>query len=298
MKNTIVTAIYYYSHLSRMGGRDYKFEHYENPFTNLLSLNANIIVFSFADEINKIDAFFRKHQFKDYKIIEYDLNNSIFSNSIYKIKEQSLIIDKNGMIAKNPSFLNDRNTHLCLSKIEFLKIAINANYFTSNNYYWIDAGLFHNGIIPNSLGGMERLIRPNSKYFWPINKNNICVPKLIDNLRNNAKLVFIGLTQSYPTPTWWNKVTNITKTIHIIGGFFGGNKDEILKMHQMFIFLTKKVISLNQLTLEEDILSIIVMQNKYHHIKFDTWYHDIKTDSCYYNLPINLKPFYKIFATL
>lgn len=299
MKDTAVTAIYHYSYSSRMGGRNYTFEYYENPFRNLLNLNVNIIVFSHASEINKIKTFFKKNNFSDYKIIEYDLNNYIFSDKIYDLKEKKLIIDKNGLIAGNSHVLNDRNTHICLSKIDFLNMAILGNYYISDNYYWIDAGLFHNGIIPNSLGGMERYLKPNDKNFWPKNKNNICRPELINNLKkkynNNEKLLFIGLTKSYLTPNWWNKVTEIDKQIHIIGGIFGGDKNEILKIYPLFKTLTEQVFALNELTLEEDILSIIVLQNKYNYLKFDTWFHDVKSDTCYYGPRPDQKCFYKVF---
>jgi len=147
MKDTLVTAIYYSSYQSRMGGRSYSFEHYENPFKNLLTLNANILVFSHDSEISKIKSFFEKNKFSDYRIIKYDLDDYPFSKTIYDLKEKKGIIDQNGLVPGASFIVNDRNTHLCLSKIEFLNQAITNNYFgdeSTNNYYWIDAGLFHN----------------------------------------------------------------------------------------------------------------------------------------------------------
>jgi hypothetical protein len=303
MKNTIVTAIYHYSYESRMGGRNYTFEFYENPFRNLLSLGANIIVYSHASEIYKIDAFFKINNFINYKIIEYDLNNYIFSDTVYRIKEEKNIIDKNGLIPGNSIVLNDRNTHLCLSKIDFLNMAISNNYFDSDNYYWIDAGLFHHALFPVSLGGAERYIVPINKNFWPENKNNLCTPELIDNLNkknNNTKLLFIGIT-SYSVPGFWDRITLcdenvVTKNIHVIGGIFGGDKNEIMKMVPVFKMLTEQVFALNELTLEEDILSYIVSRNSYSYLKFDTWYHDIQSDPCYYGMQSDANCFYKLFV--
>ena len=249
-----------------MGGRNYSFEYYENPFKNLLSLDANIVVFSHPSEINKISTFFEKNNFSNYKIVDYDLNNYTYSDQIYRMKEQKGIIDKDGLISGNSFILNDRNHHLCLSKIDFLNMAIESNYFNSDNYYWVDAGLFHNGLIPNSFGGMERFIKPNDETFWPINKNNICKPELIDKLmqkNGNTGLVFLGLKWSYGVPQWWNNITEINKPVHIVGGFFGGKKDELLKICSIFKTLTKQVIELNDITLEEDLLTIIVLKNNY-----------------------------------
>src|SRR5947207_2382402 len=88
MKDTLVTAIYNYSYNSRMGGRNYNFEYYENPFRNHLSLGMNIIVFSHPSESKKIKSFFTRNNFIDYKIIEYELNEYKYSDTIYRIKEE------------------------------------------------------------------------------------------------------------------------------------------------------------------------------------------------------------------
>jgi hypothetical protein len=296
-EKTIVTAIYYYSFNSRMGGRNYSFEYYENPFRNLLSLGMNIVVFSHASEINKIDCFFKRNNFMDYKIIEYDLNNYAFSDMIYSIKEKKNIIDKNGLMSGTCFIMNDRNTHLCLSKIDFLSMAIKENYFGSNVYYWVDAGLFHNGLIPVSLGGAERYVKVVEEKFWPISKSNICNPGLIDRLNeqnNKQKLLFIGMT-SFSSPTWFNKVSTINKNVHIIGGIFGGDKEEILKIHSRFKQLVQNVLMLDELTLEEDILSIIIGESNYDYLKFDTWFHDVSTDPCYYYVSEGQRSFYKLF---
>jgi hypothetical protein len=296
-KDTIVTAIYHYSYQSRMGGRDYKFEHYENPFSNLLNLDMNIVIFSHSSEINKIEAFFKKNNFINFKIIDYDLNNYAFSDAIYDIKEKKGIINENGL-SPNVSFVfNDRNTHLCLSKMDFLKEAINGNYFDSEKFYWVDAGLFHHGLFPYSIGGAERCLRPQNKDFWPLNENNICRPGLINNINNknnNKNLLFMGLT-NFSSPSWWTNISDVNKQAHIIGGIFGGNKLDVLKMHQRFDELVGKVFKLNELTLEEDILSIIVAENNYNYLDFSTWYHDISSDPCYYGVSSDQKSFYKIF---
>lgn len=298
MKDTIVTAIFHYSYASRMGGRNYSFEFYENPFRNLLNLGLNIVVFSHEPEIAKIELFFERNKFSDYKIISYDLNNYEFSDKIYKLKEDNGIINSDGLVPGLHMFNNDRNTHLCLSKIDFLKITIQNDYFNSDNYYWIDAGLFHNGIIPASFGGMEKLVKPNEKTFYPLSETNLCKPGLLDRLNeknNNKELLFVGSSAFHASPNWWNKLGLQVKNVHIIGGVFGGNKEEVLDLCSKFKDLTGKIFLLNELTLEEDILTAIVMENNFNYLKFDTWYHDIKTDSCYYNIPESANSFYKIF---
>jgi len=295
MKDTIVTAIYYTPYTSRIGGRGYTFEYYANPFRNLLSLNMNIVVYTHLSEYDKIIKFFRENNFGDYKVINYDLNNYAFSDKIYQIKEDRHIINANGLIPGNAHILNDRNTHLCLSKMDFLKMTIDGSYFGSVNYYWMDAGLFHNGLFPTSLGGMERFLKPDLKKFWPKNSKNLCKPDLIAKLKGERKLLFLGLTNPQAIPPWWNKLhSSELKSMHIVGGVFGGAKDEVLKLCAMFGDLVMEVMGLNELTLEEDILTMLVLNNKLDYLTFDTWYHDVPTDSCYVNVG-NQKSFYKLF---
>ena len=114
---TIVTCIYRYSSYSRMGGRDYGWEHYLAPFCNLLQLNANIVLFTDETIGRKAEEFFELNEYRDYKILIYDLDSFKYSNIIYNLKEQEGIIDKNGLAFRIDPVVNDRNHHICLSKI-------------------------------------------------------------------------------------------------------------------------------------------------------------------------------------
>lgn len=297
MKDTIITACYHYSYDSRMGGRNYTFEFYENPFRNLLSLGMNIVVFSNGTEIEKIKSFFQRNNFENYKVIDYDLNNYRYSNLIYTIKENKQIIDSNGLIPGISFTKNDRNIHLCLSKIDFLKMAIQNEYFMSDRYYWIDAGLFHNGLFPMSFGGCERYLKPKEENFWPENKKNLCDPGLIERVNeknNNEDLLFIGMT-SFSSPGWWDLVSAKNKKAHIVGGIFGGSKNKIIELHHKFESKIEQILTNGHLTLEEDVLSTIVAENNYNFLTFDTWFHDVASDPCYYGNPGKNKSFYKIF---
>ena len=302
---TIVTAIYHYSYYSRMGGRNYSFEFYENPFRNLLSLGANIVVFSHQSEIPKVADFFARSKFHNFRIIDYDLEHYRLSNEIYALKEKMGIINESGLVDGVAIFANDRNTHLCLSKIDFLEMAIRADYFNSERFFWIDAGLFHNGIIPHSIGGMERFLKPDESLFWPNNANNICRPSLLRNF--DGELNFCTLVNSFSTPNWWNKITfndsgycDSPKTRHVIGGIFGGTKSSVIKLCKIFNDTATRVIESGELTLEEDVLSIIVAKNTSIDVvkerRFETWYHDVRSDSCYTDTG-GLKGFYKVFTT-
>ena len=299
MKNTIVTAIYFSSPMSRMGGRAYTFEHYVAPFRNFLNLDCNIVVYSHLSEMGKIEEFFKKYNFNNYKLVEFDLENYKNSDKIYEIKEKQGLINENGLISDVLLMSNDRNHHLCLLKPYFLKHTIESNFFESENYYWVDAGLFHHGISPETYGGIERLTRVNEKNYWPTLENNVCNPDLMRRLesKNNTGFIFMGIDQLYGPTHWFNLYTDSGKITHIIGGLFGGKKEIVLELAQDFEEFCDKIFEDNILTLEEEVLSILYTSKykKYNYIAFNTWYHDIPTVPNYFGTSTNAKSFYNIF---
>ena len=288
-----------------MGGRGWTFEFYYSQFKNLTNLGCNIVIYSYSNQIEKIQNFFDNIDFSDYKIIEYDLNNFIYSDKIYSLKESQGVIDEHGIMSGVPIVKNDRNHHLCLSKPFFLKDAIEKQYFDSNKYYWIDAGLFHHTTFPESYGGMERLTKPPPERYWPLNKNNICNPELINRvenkLGNNCPLIFLGLKEHHSQHGWWSELFANKKREHIIGGFFGGEKESVIELVNNFYNILPTLLDKEILTLEEEILSAIYSNyiNNPECISFNQWYHDIKGDPAYYGELWNLQPgsnnFYKIF---
>lgn len=296
MKNTLVTAIYYSSPNTRMGGRGYSFEFYEAPFRNILNLGCYIVIYSQESEKDKIINFMDKYEFTEYIIIDYDLNNFLYSDKIYELKEHEGLIDQNGLKNDKDYIANDRNHHLCLSKLKFLNMTIENKYFNSEKYFWIDAGLFHHGIIPETFGGIEKFTKVNENNYLPKKENSVCNYKLIDLLltKNNMDYILMGL-EEYPASLWWFDICDKPKKTHIIGGLFGGSVDFLNEFTTKFNTLIYEIFELNKLTLEEEIFSIINTNKNYNYLSFKTWYHDIPTDPNYFGLESTAKSFYKLF---
>lgn len=301
MKNTtLVTAIYHVSPFSRMGGRNYNFDFYAAPFRNILNLDCNLVIYSHHPEIENVENFLKKYNFENYRIIEKDLNDYANSDKIYNLKEQSGLIDANGLVSDKCYLSNDRNHHLCLQKPYFIKNTIDNLYFDTERYYWIDAGLFHHGIFPEKFGGIEKFITVKEEKYWPNAENNLCNPSLISRLEaktNNAELIFMGVDGREGPTSWYNDYTEYGKISHIIGGFFGGKKDSCFELYNDFDALATKVLNDGNLTLEEELLSILFSEKykTYGYMNFDTWYHDIPEDPNYFGTPQESKCFYKLF---
>ena len=177
----------------------------EGPFRNILNLDSNLIIYSHAPEINKIETFLEKYNFKDYKIIDYDLNQFTYSEKIYLLKEKSGLINENGLTSDKHYMANDRNHHLCLNKPFFIKNAIDNSFFESENYFWVDAGLFHHGIFPESYGGIEKLTKVRDEKYWPNLKKNVANPNMFNLLFEKVigDLILIGMDAAHGAPYWF-----------------------------------------------------------------------------------------------
>jgi len=301
VNNTIVTAIYYHTPYSRIGGRGYSWLHYVAPFTNLLNLDANIVVYTHDKVEQDIKNFFKDKQFTNYRIINYNLLKYKYSDIIFSLKEKLKIIDENGLTPGKSIISNDRNHHLCLSKIDFLLDSINNQYFNTKNYYWVDGGLFHHGLIPERFGGIERMTTPNSENYWPINKNSICNPNFFPKLdkKKTGDLLFLGLDNYHGRPQILDK-PNISKNLkisHIIGGLFGGTPDKLKELSIKFNDVLLSILKEGYLTLEEEVLSIVYSDyfQTNTHLNFTHWGHDIPEERNYLEVPPGSNSFYKLF---
>lgn len=296
---TIVTCLYNCSPYSRIGGRGYGWQHYLAPFSNLLFLDSNIVVFT--DEVIKeqVEEFFNLNSFTNYKIIVYDLNSYKHSDNIFRLKETLGVIDSNGLIEGVPYIRNDRNHHICLSKTQFLDRTIKEGLFDTGYYYWVDGGLFHHGLIPYSLGGMELLTKPDATRSWPQNKNSVSNPDFFPKLlkKTSKDLTFLGLDGWYHRPAELTNFFDKEKVTHIVGGLFGGRKKTVVDFCEKVNKVVDCLFDKDVLSLEEEVLSGVFVDNFFDqgYLPFDYWSHDKPDEPNYLGAPPGSNSFYKLF---
>lgn len=306
-KLTFVTAMYCHHPTERIGGRGYCFEHYKAPFKNILSLDVPLIIYSHEKNnmASNLRAFLEKENFKNYEIIIEDLETYKHNQKIFSLKEKLKIIDENGLAPGVAYMQNDRNYHLCLKKFSWLKEQTNRNPYNSEKFFWIDAGLFHHTIFPDSLGGMEKFIQVDPNRYWPICQKTIFKPEMAENLYNTTQDKFFCMVNtSYAAPAELVKLFNAIpdSNSYVVGGLFGGNKDLINYLNEKYEQLIDTVYENDILILEEPVLSILYIQYSelFKKFEFETWYHDCPggpgIDRCCYDNTPNIRNFYKIFA--
>jgi len=261
MRIKFITCLYSDLYGTDLGGRPSRHHHYRHSLLSLLKMtNADFLCYTSDRELDSLKSFFyieNEVSENKLKFEIFDLNNSKFSTSINSIKN----VDETKK--------NDR----CI-EIQYSKFAWWWNEDkTYDYYYWIDAGLSHNGLIPN-----EYLNLPNGQisYYESNLFNNLFLENLI--AYTNDKFLILGKDneRNYWSrtvdPKWY---TNYMNNIHIIGGLFGGHKDQWDNIVNIFENYVVNILSDDKtLPHEEQIMSLMY----YNHIdlfvikQFDIWW--------------------------
>lgn len=303
-KSTLVTALYHHSPQEIIGGRGWDFDYFAAPFLNVLKLDQPIVIYTHRRMTDSLSKFLDKHFNQEYFLIDYNLENFKYSEKIFSIKRSSKKFH-NDKLKDGVSFVsNDRNHHLCLSKLYWLDQESKINRFSTEKFFWIDAGLFHHGIFPEKYGGRERLSRQenNPSLYHPEHKLSIFKPQLIEKI-NNFTSSFLSLKHSeMPINKKMKLLLDVESKIrgYIVGGFFGGQQKYINQVFNHFDNALEIVLNNNILTLEEDLLSCVsgLCPELFQIISFNNWHHDIKGEPCYYGAGESSLSFYKIFKNL
>jgi hypothetical protein len=140
-------------------------------------------------------------------------------------------------------------------------------------YYWIDAGLSHCGLIP-----VKYLVgtHPEQRYYESTLFNNDFLKNLIEDTVDKFLILGKENDRNYWSgtldPKWY---TNWERGIHIIGGLFGGHRDNWDKIVTLFEDYTKNVITEDKgLPHEENIMTLMYYNHKelFERKHFDIWW--------------------------
>lgn len=265
MKNVkIITAIYSNLYGTELGGRPNRKGHYRWSLLSLLKMSdADFICYTSDEELQELEEFFYQHyniSKEKLQIITFNLKNNEFSEIINKYKDVDKI--KQG----------DRCIEIQYMKfLWFLLEDMSYDY-----YFWIDAGLSHCGLIPNKY---LSLIGPHNRgYYESILFNN----KFLHNLIKNTGDKFTIIGKENDRNFWSGTVNPIhfkeyNRTIHIIGGLFGGKKELWKPIIDLFTDYVYKVSEYDKkLYHEEDIITLMFRNHPelFYDYYFETWWHE------------------------
>lgn len=281
---TFVTCIYDDLFGTELGGRPHPTRKYYYGLESSLKMGSPFVIFCWPKDIENIKNYFISYLgLQDFesriKVVGYDLYDTEIREVIKKEK------------LKPNKIPGDRSHDVMLGKFQMLKNAIESNFFNSEKFFWIDAGLSSSSLFPNK---HLDLTVPEKRYSWC----NLFTSKVVDRLISESKEKVL-LIKMNAIGYWFDKkhLAEGDGTWYIIGGLFGGNKEQMIDLCNSSIksFL-RHISEYGVLYSEEQILTILYSFNKenYNIIDFDVWHHENSGDWVQDKI-IGKKNFYKIF---
>lgn len=289
-KLTFVTCFYHDLFETEFGGRPNPYNKYLYGIESALKMGSPYIIYTWEKNVKELQDYYSKCLGEDefnkrVKILPYDL----YDTPIRKI------IKKEKLKPQNQDLAGDRSFDVMLGKFIMLKEAINSNYFESDNFFWIDAGLSHQALFPN-----KYLDNSQPEKMWtectlftpqvPITLNKLCEEKIV-LIKNNS----IG---------YWFNPNHLPNSegVHwyIIAGIFGGEKNMMqIYCDKILSSFIRHIEDYSMMYYEECIMTIEYAFNKndYTLLEFECWHHE-DSGEWVQDAIKNLKNFYKIFEEL
>lgn len=297
---TFVTAIYSSGPDSVLGGRGRGLAFYVPTLRNLASFGSPLVVFASAVDVPSIREALGP-MFPRLEVIPFELSEFEFFQPFLSSKATY----------RDSLRINDRNEVLCFLKSYWLARVSAQKPWGSAHTYWIDAGLFHHGIFPERVGGVEQLAPASPDRFYPLNQQNIFAPRLreaIVDATPRGRLFCCAMTTAHAMFSAEHlaaltgaepgaPVLSIRE--HVVGGIFGGHDEDVQRFFIEFRRLLHRAIALHAYTLEEQLFSVMHAMHPdwFATQRFDTWYFYAPGEPCGV-LEADAESFFKIFTRL
>jgi hypothetical protein len=288
MSVKFITSIYSDLHGTEFGGRVGRGGHYRYSLLSLLKMSdADFLCYTSEREIESLRTFF----YIDNNISPEKLKFQVFDISNTKFKD---------LINQYKNFEETKKSDRCI-EVQYCKFHWWWNEDKSyDHYYWIDAGLSHCGLIPNKyLVGNH----PQGRYYESTLFSNDFLKNLIEDTNNKFLIIDKENDRNYWSGTVDRKwYTEYDRSIHVIGGLFGGHRDKWDEIVNLFEKYTESIITEDKgLPHEENIMTLMYFNHKdlFERKHFDIWW-------CRDNAPAGVtdelftqnKSFYKILEEI
>lgn len=261
MKTKFITSIYSDLYGTEFGGRPNRGGHYRYSLLSLLKISdADFLCYTSEREIESLKIFF----YQENKISENKIKFEVFDISQTKFKD---------LINQYKDIESTKKGDRCV-EVQYSKFHWWWNEDKSYDYYyWIDAGLSHCGLIPLKYLTSQH---PQGRYY----ESNLFNNEFLKNLIEDSSDKFLILGKENDRNFWsgtvdrkWYK--NYDRSIHIIGGLFGGHKDKWDTIVNLFEEYTKKIITEDKsIPMEEHVMSLMWVNHQELFVRkhFDIWW--------------------------
>lgn len=282
----MIVSCYYTNLLStKFGGRPISFKRrYLDGIARMATNNLNKVIYTSSHDESELKEHLKnklsEESLEKFEIKIFELEDQKYHSTIQRLK------DING-------YINDRCLEIQYGKFDFLLNEIKLNK-EEKYFWWIDAGLIDKHLFTNKIIDNLNVYNVLNDNFFNTLKLNI-VDKLFFICGDRDK----GYLHKKPSTKFFS--SNYQGRLHTIGGFFGGESNNLIKFCENFNKKVSEVLNQDTLYSEEMIMEIIFSEN----IKdcvyktFVSWRHedskkikDVKEDNKFLN---SKESFYKCF---
>lgn len=260
MKPQFITAIYTGLEGTRLNGNTAAiYDRYKHSLHSLAHGGYSIICYTSHRHIEELREFFEDTP--NVNLIIEELESNYFHNEIEYIKDI------------HPKYITEdawrsRCVEIMWGKFYWLWKHV-SELEASDSLFWIDAGIFHGGLISNQYRSK------NSKNFFDFDK----ITKernLYNDLVNfsNNKIINIRSEMVNHGSDDFYTIFNERPQYGVVAGIFGGKRDVLLEYIAEMVNIMQLVIDHNLLIKEEEIMYLLNHRNpqKFADFFFRTWY--------------------------
>ena len=262
MSTRFITAIYSDLNGTELGGRPNRGAHYQFSLLSLLKMtDADFLCYTSDREIESLKQFF----YVENNISEDQLKFVVFDIANCKFKD---------LINLRKNVEDIKKGDRCI-EIQYSKWSWWWNEDKSYDYYyWIDAGLSHCGLIPLKYLTYDK--HPMRRFYESTIFNNDFLKNLIED--SEDKFLILGKENDR---NYWSGTVNqkwykeYDRSIHVIGGLFGGHRDKWDDMVTMFENYVQSILGSDEgLPHEEQIMTLMYFNHKELFVRkhFDIWW--------------------------
>jgi hypothetical protein len=240
---TLVTGLFDIGRGSLSSGFSRSFSHYLESFAKLLKVNYPMVIYVPSDLVSWV---WERRSKDNTHIVEYSvdkLRSFPFYDKVQEIRQKPEWINQAPWLVDSTQAKLELYNPLVMSKQFFLNDATHYNMFNTKYYLWVDAGL------SNTIGD------PN--YYFDADFEKKIIPHL-------NKMMYVAFPYQNDAPevhgftkTKLNELAGTVTEYVCRGGLFGGNKESINDINDLYYQYLSSTLGAGYMGTEESIFTII-----------------------------------------
>jgi hypothetical protein len=243
---TLVTALYDLGRGEMGTSFSRSFDHYKECFSRLLKLDFNLVIFCEEDVEEFVWQYRKPENTKIIRRTKDDLRAFPFYEKIQEIRTKPSWLNQAGWLNESTQAKLELYNPLVMSKQFFLNDATLFNFFNTEYFLWVDAGLSNTVSLENYFDATfeRRIVKHLNKMLY------LCFP-------------YDGTVEVHGFQKFkMNELADCDTQFVARGGVFGGSKFAINEINEIYYGLLDQTLNAGFMGTEESIFTIIAHRHR------------------------------------